>query len=299
MVEVPENFSMNPEQLAQMQQKSNPLAKYMRQPAIHIGLPSKGYYWLHGALEMPVTNELPVYPMSTRDEIGVNTPDALMNGQAVVDMIHSCIPNIKNAWAIPVCDLDTILIAIRIASYGEKMEYTSTCPQCQNQDDYEIDLRTFMDMQVDLSGYQQPFDYKGMQIYLRPSDFQTVNMQNMEQFEQQRMVTLINDANLDEAEKQERFYKIFKTMTNYTVRNVSSTILKIVTPEGETVTDEQIIQDFVENSERQLFDSVRKKVDAINAGIPEKSVVHTCDECKHEYKSPFTFDQANFFVFAS
>ena len=64
-------------------------------------------------------------------------------------------------------DLDTILIGIRIASYGEKMEYTSTCPKCENADNYEIDLRQFMDMPVDMSLYSQPFEYKEMKVFHR------------------------------------------------------------------------------------------------------------------------------------
>jgi len=299
MVEVPENFSMNPEQFAQMQNRANPLQKYMRQPAIYIKLPSNGEYWHQNCLEMPINNELPVFPMSTKDEIQINTPDALMNGQAVVDMIQSCLPNIKNAWAIPVCDLDTILIAIRIASYGEKMEYKSTCPSCQNEDNYEIDLRSFMDMPVNLSAYSHPVEFKGMQIYLKPNDYDSVNMQNMEQFEQQRMISLINNTELSEEDKQQRFYKIFQTMTNYTVKNVSGTIYKIQTPDGEIVTDVDFIQEFVTNSERQLFEVVKRKIDEINKAIPSKEVNHTCDECSHAYVAPFTFDQSNFFVFAS
>ena len=49
---------------------------------------------MDGAIQIPTTR-IPVLPMSTRDEITINTPDALMNGQGVVDMIHSCCPNIK------------------------------------------------------------------------------------------------------------------------------------------------------------------------------------------------------------
>tara|TARA_B100001093_G_C26739171_1_gene975860 strand:+ start:157 stop:1056 length:900 start_codon:yes stop_codon:yes gene_type:complete len=299
MVDVPENFSMNPEQLAQMQNRTNPLQKYMRQPAIYIKLPSNGEYWAMNSLEMTVNNELPVYPMSTKDEIAINTPDALMNGQAVVDMIHSCMPNIKNAWCIPVCDLDTILIAIRIASYGEKMEYTSICPECGNQDEYEIDLRNFLDLPVNLSAYQEPLEFKGMQIFLKPNDYDSVNTQNLEQFEQQRLVTMINDTELNEEDKQQRFYQIFKTMTDYTVKNVSGTILRIVTPEGDTVTDVDFIQEFVTNSERKLFEVVKAKIEDINKAIPAKEVNHTCDECGHKYTAPFTFDYSNFFASAS
>lgn len=300
MVDVPESYSMNPEQLAQMQQPAaNPLAKYMRQPAIYLRLPSGGKYWQQGALEMPVNGEVPILPMSTRDEIAVNTPDALLNGQAVVDMIQSCIPNIKNAWALPNVDLDAVLIAIRIASYGERMEYVSKCPKCENEDNYEIDLRQFLDMPVDISGFEHPIEYKGMQIFVIPSDYETANLQNLERFEQQRLVAVVTDSDMGEEERQIRFNKIFRQMTEYTVKNVSNSIIKIVTPDGETVTNRQQIEEYVANSERQLFDVVLKKLNKIAEGIPEKKVTTNCDSCQHEYTIPFTFDQANFFVFAS
>lgn len=299
MVDVPGSFSMTPEQLQAMQQQENPLRAFMRQPSIYIKLPSGGNWYTVGSLQMPVNGELPILPMSTRDEIMLNTPDALMNGQAVVDVIQSCCPNIKTAWAVPAVDVDTILIAIRIASYGEKMEYTSTCSECQNQDTYEIDLRQFLDMPVNLQGYKQPIEYKGMQIHLKPLDYQVLNQQSLESFEQQRMVTVINDSTLSEEEKQARFNSIFKILTDYTVKNITGSIRAIVTPDGKEVIDEKMIYDFVEQSERQLFQSIRKRIQEIADGFPEKQVNTTCSECNHQYISPFTFDQANFFAYAS
>ena len=299
MVDVPENFSMNPEQVAQMQNQTNPLHKYLRQPQIYVKLPSNGKYWIPGTLEMPISGELPVMPMSTRDEIMLNTPDALLNGEAVVSIIQSCIPNIRNAWALPSVDLDTVLIAIRIASYGETMEYVSSCPECENSDNYEIDLRQFLDMPVDLSGYENAFEYKGITVSLKPLDYNSLNQQNLEQFEQQRLITMVNDTTIDEATKQRRFQEIFNILTEYTIKNVTGSIEKLTTPEGITVIDPNHIQDFVENSERILYKTIRDKLLEVKGQFPEKSVTTTCDSCQHEYSTPFTFDQANFFEFAS
>ena len=299
MVDVPENFSMNPEQVAQMQNQTNPLHKYLRQPQIYVKLPSNGKYWIPGTLEMPISGELPVMPMSTRDEIMLNTPDALLNGEAVVSIIQSCIPNIRNAWALPSVDLDTVLIAIRIASYGETMEYVSSCPECENSDNYEIDLRQFLDMPVDLSGYENAFEYKGITVSLKPLDYNSLNQQNLEQFEQQRLITMVNDTTIDEATKQRRFQEIFNILTEYTIKNVTGSIEKLTTPEGITVIDPNHIQDFVENSERILYKTIRDKLMEVKGQFPEKSVTTTCDSCQHEYTTPFTFDQANFFEFAS
>ena len=300
MVDVPQNFSMTPEQIMQMQQKpENPLTKYLRQPAIYLKLPSEGKYWEQGSLDMPLNGELPVLPMSTKDEIVLNTPDALMNGQGVVDVIESCVPNIKNAWKMPLTDVDSVLIAIRVASYGESMEYNSTCPSCSNSDSYEIDLRQFLDMGADISGYLVPFDYKGMQVHLKPIDYSVINIQNLDQFEQQRMVVTLNNDTLSEEDKQARYYEIFRNMTRYTIKNVSGSIDRIVTPDGQTVTNTEHIEDFLENSERQFFSTMRTKMEEVNKGIPPKHVTNTCSECQHQYESPFTFDQANFFAFAS
>ena len=89
----------------------NPLTQYFRQPSIYIKLPSQGNYYPAGAIEMPQNGELPVLPMTAIDEITYRTPDALFSGQAVINVIQSCIPAIKDAWAIPSIDIDTILVA--------------------------------------------------------------------------------------------------------------------------------------------------------------------------------------------
>lgn len=78
-----------------IQSKVNPLLGYMRQPKIYIRLPSNGLFWEEGSIDIPENNEFPVYSMTAKDELTFKTPDALMNGQAIVDVIQSCMPNIK------------------------------------------------------------------------------------------------------------------------------------------------------------------------------------------------------------
>ena len=106
---------------SQAKVNSNPLSGFMRQPKIYIKLPSGGEYWSKGSLEISETGEYPVYSMTAKDEMMLKIPDALISGQAIVDVVQHCMPNIKNAWSIPNLDLDVILIALRVATYGEKM----------------------------------------------------------------------------------------------------------------------------------------------------------------------------------
>ena len=106
---------------------NNPLRQYFRQPAIYIKLPSQGKYYPPGTLNSSVTGEYPVYPMTAIDEITYRTPDAMFNGQATVNVIQSCVPDIKDAWQMPAIDMDTVLVAIRIASAGPLVVDIDTC----------------------------------------------------------------------------------------------------------------------------------------------------------------------------
>mgnify|MGYP003316542999 CR=1 FL=1 len=124
---------------------SNPLQKHFRQPKIYIKLPSGGLYYPEDSVTIPESGELPVMAMTAKDELALKTPDALLSGQATVDLIHSCMPNIKNAWVMPSLDIDACLIAIRIASNGEHMTISATAPNTKEPVDYTIDLRQVLD----------------------------------------------------------------------------------------------------------------------------------------------------------
>jgi hypothetical protein len=298
--------NLNPQQmqdfLAQTQQsqtETNPLSGYMRTPQIYVTLPSKGKYYAPGTIDMPINGEVPVLSMSTRDELILKSPDALMNGQAVVDVIQHCIPSIKNAWEMPIVDLDTALISIRIASYGEQMEYSSSCPSCKEYNQYEIDLRNFLDATVDLSSYEDTIEFKDLKIKLKPQSFKSANTTNLEVFEQQRLITLVNDQTLDADQKQTKFNEIFEKMTSLTVKNIIGSIEYILMPDGTRVSNIGFIDDFITNSDRGVFEKIEKHQAKINEMMPNKTVNAKCPDCQHEYETPFTFDQSNFFALAS
>ena len=166
---------------------NNPLRQFFRQPAIYLRLPSGGQYWTPGALDMPENGEIPIYPMTAIDEISYRTPDALFNGQAVVNVIQSCVPAIKDAGKIPNTDLNAILVAIRIASYGHDMDIASTCTECKNQDEFSADLRMILD-NLKSPDYSERIDQGDLQIVFKPATYEDQNKSAMEQFEKQKFL---------------------------------------------------------------------------------------------------------------
>ena len=182
-------------------QNSNPLAKHFRQPAIYFKLPSNGAHWPNGSLNLPVTGELGVMSMTTRDEITLRTPDALMNGQGVVDVIQSCCPNIIDAWAMPSIDVDATLIAIRIASYGNDMEFKSTCPKCGEEHEYNVDLGVTLGS-VKSPNYNKTLTYQDLIFKSKPQAYFDFNKNNMIAFEEQQIIRAIDSSEDPEVVKE-------------------------------------------------------------------------------------------------
>ena len=278
----------------------NPLQKYFRQPRIYITLPSGGHWYPEGALEMNETGELPVYAMTAQDELMMKTPDALLNGQSVVSCIQSCMPNIKNAWKIPSIDVDCILIAIRIATYGEKMEIETRVPSAGTDRKFDLDLRQLLDKYQNIK-YENELTVGDMKITLRPQTYQEYTRTATKTFEEQRIAQVIADAELDEGDKLARFSASFQKLTQLTVTMVVDGIVSIQVGD-EIVTNPQHLQDFIKNADKSFFTGItehmtaqKKKYD-VDPFLVQTTAEEQEKGAPETFEVPITFDQSNFFA---
>jgi len=278
---------------------NNPLKRFFRQPAIYIKLPSAGQHWAPGSLELPQNGELAVYPMTAMDEITYRTADALFNGQAVVNVVQSCVPAIKNAWHIPSMDLDTILVGIRIASYGHEMQFDSDCPHCQQENTFGLDLRTIMDG-IRAPDYTQTIRAGDLELYFKPLDYEQINRNAMVQFEDQKLLEMLPGSEMAEEEKVQRLTAAFLKLTDMTMSALSQSIA-MIRADTDVVTDADHIEEFVKNCDRDVFERIRNHIVDIREQSELKPLKIRCQnpECQKEYQTPFTLDVSNFFASAS
>ena len=272
---------------------NNPLLKHFRQPAIYLRLPSGGRFWNPKSLDLPESNDVPIYPMTIKDEITIKTPDALMNGQGVVDVIQSCCPSIKNAWDVPSVDLDAIFIAIRIASYGPDMDIDTVGPHCQEENRHVVKLVELLD------GIKSP-DYSSVELddlvfEFKPQTFKNYNDANLVGYEQQKLIAAITDSGLSDDQKVEQFNTIFPRLTDMNATNVVNNIQAIIT-NGTQVTERHHIKEFIMNCDRKTFAEIKETVDRLSTEIKIKPLSAQCASCTKEYTQELTFDQANFFA---
>jgi hypothetical protein len=280
-----------------MSKTDNPLAQFFRQPAIYIRLPSQGRTWPAGSVDIPANGEIPVYPMTAIDEITYRTPDALFNGEAVVSVITSCVPNIKNGWAVPITDLDAILVAIRIASYGHQMDIGTKCPSCQEEHDFALDLRTIID-KLKAADYSSGLTVGDLAVYFKPLSYREVTDNSQMQFEQQKTIQLLSAAEVTEKDKVTRLNEMMKKIVEITVRALAQSISEIrVGP--TTVTDPIHIEEYLKNCERSVYDQIKDRALSLRADSELQPLHISCPSCQFKYDQEFTLDMARFFVSAS
>ena len=276
---------------------NNPLKQYFRQPAIYIRLPSDGKYYPENALDMPPNRELPVYPMTAVDEITYRTPDALFNGSAVINVIQSCVPNIKNGWAIPAMDVDTLLIAIRIASYGHTLEFDTQCPACREENNFGLDLRTVLD-RLKSPDYTKSIKHGDLEIFFKPMTYKNLNENNQMQFEEQKLLEVLPDNEIPNAQKVSAIGEALKKITEITVNALAKSISSVKTPDA-FVNEPEFIAEMLQNCDRQLFNKIRDHIITIKNEAEIQPIDIKCQHCGHGYQQPITLDMTSFFEAAS
>lgn len=272
---------------------SNPLSSYFRQPKLYISLPSKGQFYPEGALDISANGEYAVYAMTAKDELIMKTPDALMNGQATVEVIKSCVPAIKEPWFMPSIDLDAVLIAMRVATYGGNMDVSASCPSCSHDNEYELNLMNHLEKASSFA-FNSAIEIHPLVINIKPYNYKEVTKAAIKSLEQQKLINIVTDQNLSEEEKLSRFGESFVALTKMTVDVVADSIDSIQTPDT-LVKDRNQIKEFIDNAPAEIFNAVNNRLVEIKNNINLQAQDVKCGECGWEYSFELTMDQTDFF----
>ena len=284
-----------------MTENTNPLNKYFRQASIYVALPS-GTDYPPEVVSPSKTGEIGVMPMTARDEIKFKTPDALMNGQGIVDVIQSCVPDIKDAWQVKSYDLDTILIAIRIATYGETMDINFNVPGTKETASHTVNLPALLD-QIRLSKVEDSFVMAdGLKVTVNPLTYKDMTTTSMQTFQQSKMYSTVQGSEMPDAEKQKRFNEAFKVLTELNASLLQKNIRSMTMTDGTEITDPAHIKEFMDNANTKLVKEIEDKLTALRAQGAVKPLKLKATEAQIKsgapanYEVPVTFDSANFFV---
>jgi hypothetical protein len=197
----------------------------------------------------------------------------------------------------PAMDVDTLLISIRIASYGHDMDFGSKCPKCGHECEHTVDLRSILD-RMRTPDYNTSLKSGDLEIFFRPMTYKNLNDNNAMQYENQKLLQLLPDSEVADTEKMTALGAALKRITEITVRALSQSIAVIKTPQA-LVSEAEYIEELLNNCDRDLFGRIRDHIVELKsqAEMPPMSLI--CPECKNEYEQAVTLDMSSFFAPAS
>jgi hypothetical protein len=284
-----------------MTENSNPLGQYYRQPQIYIKLPSGGRYYPKEVFTPTETGEIPILPMTAKDEMAFKTPDAMINGQSTVDVIKSCVPNLLDPWKMVNYDTDAVLLAIRIATYGETMDITFRVPGTEEDQQHSMNLPALLEDIGRIEIADSTTTSKGFKIDIQPLDYKTLTKIQIARFEQQKMYGTIDSSSMTEEQKQTAFAKSFETLNMVNFSLLIDSIKSITTPKGDTVSDRAQIIEFCDKADTKTITEIQEKLSELRlqAQIPPLKIKTTEEQIKKgapaSFEVPVTFDNSNFF----
>lgn len=290
---------------------TNPLKHFARTPKIYIKLPQNNLFYPDDLFHKSPTGEVPVKAMTASDDLMMNTPDALLNGDAVFHTLNSCLVNCKDVKQLLVPDVETILLAIRYASHGDKLKMNTTCPSCETKHEETLQIRTLLDATQTLEDSEiNPVytithdDGSEVKINLKPSPYTDATRANIVVYEQTRLVQFLSrSTDIEDQERQERIKTAYDKLAQFQLNTLINSIdsIDIVTKDenGDSiiskVTDKTYIAEFLGDLDNVSQKSINKILEQLNTeiGVPNEFPV-TCNECNHEYNMEVKFDPTNF-----
>ena len=278
-----------------MNTESNPLSKYFRKPSIYVQIPTGGKF--NPEIDKTVLDEIGVLPMTAIDEISMQNPDELLNGEALINLIKSCVPSIPEPRNLCNIDAELLYIAIKYATYGKNIEHTHTCSNCKEQADYNIDINSILERFPEVD-FIDPIEYEDLKIYVHPPKLESLTRLALIDVEQARILSSIQATaegeEGGEIEMARQFAISFRKVSKQNVDLLISSINRIETPD-ETVTDETSITEFMNNIPANIVKKVNDKILTVNPKPDDISTFEfSCEKCDSKEKVTFELNPVNF-----
>ena len=243
--------------------------------------------------------------MTTKDELMLKNPDALLNGEAVASLIKSCVPDIKDPKKMFSADVDALLIAIRGASGGDDVEVQATCPECETITDVTISVEASLQGMEELDSEYELTLTNGLVVKGLPFTYFSTIRAGVASFQSTRSMQSISEMT-DDMERLSAFNESFVKLADLNFELLVDSIKSIVyqNEEGKDViiTDSHIIREFLENTDNTTGKEIETFVNSINDKGVKNEVLVKCEnedcpvEGGNEFTAPINFDPVNFFT---
>ncbi len=234
--------------------------------------------------------------MTVKDEILMNIPDSLYNGESLFELFQSIAPDIADPYEIAMPDVDVILLASRSASYNSTMRVSTKCPHCETPQDYEIDLPTALS-NIKINNQSQELEIDGLLISLKPNTLKTVTANRIKTVEIARMISNMDITGVIPDDQKDAYNNSIAVSAAAQIAILADSIESVTLPDGTVVVDIDHISEWISKSNKRVVDTITKTAALMNQNGIDNEFNFACSEqeCGKEFKAPIEFNPAFFF----
>lgn len=275
---------------------NNPLQGFFRLSKLTTTVPSK-LRWYDDSIIDTSSQDIDIRAMTAADEVTLKNPDQLLNGQAIVKVLKSCVPAVKDPSRLLSNDVDVLLTAIRAATFGNNIDIEGTCTneECKHENTFGIDIPNLLDTIDYLDETYSIETRDGISIEIRPVVQKDTLELSKAQFEQSKMVRALGE-NPTEDMMVGLISRAFDTMMVSNVNLIVNCVHSITIPDGTKVTNKTHIREFLDNIESSVFNSIKNTIEKISKVGIRKVFTATCEKCEHEWEMEMDFNPIDFFT---
>ena len=226
------------------------------------------------------------------DQIIIKTPDALLNGESTVRIIQSCCPSIINAWDVSNIDIDSLLVAIKIATFGNSMIVEGNCSKCKTENSYDIDLGLILEYYSNCS-FETSVIINDLIVKIKSLPYKAITAYGLESFTLQKQLIQVESID-DNDKKQEILSTIFTEFANLQAKVLIASIDQIETPDS-VVSEYGFIKEWIENCDQYTITKLKEVMDRNGKVWKSPPVNVSCSECGNTDTVDIDMDHSNFF----
>jgi hypothetical protein len=195
-----------------------------------------------------------------------------------------------------------LLIAIRLATYGEKLATPITVTDGIEYE-YQVDLRNVLDDLLSTISWDPIVPVSNeLTIFVKPLTYKDITKASITTFETQKIIQIANNETLSDEDKTKLFNESLAKLTEVTLGTVKSSIFKVDSSNGST-DNPQHISEFVNNIDKNIFNMVQTHLEKMKEQNTLKPLRVTVDEdmrmkgiTGEVLEIPIQFDPTTFFA---
>lgn len=258
---------------------------------VSVALPTRARFYPKGEViaDGADPDDIAVSSIGLIEETALKDPLMLISGKAIAKMVKRVCPSVINPAELCDIDIQAILIASRIASYGPTFQTTMTC-KCSHENRIEVDLNNHITRYSPYTPEEfEKFEItleSGQRVLLQPIRYaDTVHMSIGGLRNTQTLQDYQDKVGDDpDAVLTEEFIRIYaSTFENALEANatgITASIFMVWTKSGKPVTNPETIRGWVEQLPAPIIRQITDRIRSINDDIRQRArVEYQCQHC--------------------